>query len=86
MTLHARKSDSKLHPQYIVDLESFLALQETIEDTLAGDGSTSTMPDVTPSEAARYIAEALVKSVRFQVIYIPIDQAPLDTNNFTPTS
>lgn len=42
-------------------VEFVLRVLEVMEDALEGDGSTNTMPDVSPADAARWIYSALNK-------------------------
>lgn len=43
----------------LLDVGGLLAAVEVAAEALAGDGSTSTMPDVTPDQAARWMLAAL---------------------------
>lgn len=51
----------------LLNVEGTLQFLELIEEALEGDGSTPTMPDVTPSDAARWILSAIDKSPRFRL-------------------
>lgn len=43
----------------LLDVSGLLAAVEVAAAALEGDGSTSTMPDVTPDQAARWMVAAL---------------------------